>query len=92
MQIYPQPVSCIKGSLRRAPGVEPDVIQSMGFDTGHDLFPFINPGGRVTGPGENGTLECASQESGPAVDGESLSFSLKLTHAKYNLFLMPAFR
>ena len=61
-----------KGGFGRAEGVEPDVIQPVGFANADDPLPGFNVGRRVTGQGKDATLERAAKERLAAVDGDKL--------------------
>ena len=70
LQVEPRLVRCHKRRFGRTPGMKAQHVQPMGLGHAQNAFPFTDVRGRMTGLGENRTLQCAAEKCLPSVDRE----------------------
>ena len=68
LKIEAQLVGGDERGLRRAPRMEPDVVQPVRLADADDPLPGLDVGGRIAGEGKDAAFQRAAQEDRPAVE------------------------
>ncbi len=88
LEVEPQFIRGRKGCLRRAPRMEPNMIQSELLAACDDALPLCDVGGRVAGQRKDAALERTAEGDALSIEQEMAPRGLKLPHAKRHAALV----